>query len=57
MNRIFAAAAVLMLIGGTALAQEQEEAAQESMMGVMNMRPGMEMSEADRGYDKAMRSM
>ena len=58
MKTVFAATLSLFLLGGAALAQEQESAAQaESMMGMMNMRPGMEMSEADRGYMKAMQTM
>ena len=58
MKTVFAATLSLFLLGGAALAQEQESAAQaESMMGMMNMRPGMEMSEADRGYRKAMQTM
>ena len=58
MKTVFAAALSLFLLGGAALAQEQEPAAEaESMMGMMTMRPGMEMSEADRGYMKAMQTM
>src|SRR5204863_6280591 len=40
---------------GTAAAQEA--AAQDSMLGMMTMTPGKEMSEADRGYVKAMQTM
>lgn len=58
MKTVFAAALSLFLLGGPVLAQEQEPAAEaESMMGMMTMRPGMEMSEADRGYMKAMQTM
>ena len=52
------AALALSLFGSAALAQEQETVPPaESMMGMMTMRPGAEMSEADRGYMKAMQSM
>jgi len=52
------AALALSLLWSPAFAQEQETLPQaESMMGMMTMRPGAEMSEADRGYMKAMQSM
>lgn len=35
----------------------QQEAAEDSMLGMLTMRPGAEMSEADRGYVKAMQAM
>lgn len=34
-----------------------EEAAEDSMLGMMTMKSGAEMPEADRGYLKAMRTM
>lgn len=51
------------LAGGTALAQEgtnppaQQSIADESMLNMLTMRAGAEMSEADRGYMKAMQAM
>ncbi len=58
MNRMFAAAVSIALLAGAAVAQDQQATDHgESMMGMMNMRPGAEMSEADRGYMKAMQTM
>jgi uncharacterized protein (DUF305 family) len=51
-----AAALGLALLGGSAAAQEAMDHG-DSMMGMMTMRPGMEMSEADRGYMKSMQTM
>lgn len=48
---------------GTALAEAEtappapESGAQESMLNMLSMRAGTEMSEADRGYMKAMQTM
>ena len=51
MKTIFAAALALSMLAAPALAQEEQTPADaNSMMGMMTMRPGMEMSEADRGY-------
>ena len=58
MKTLFAAALALSVLAAPALAQEQQKPADtDSMMGMMTMRPGAEMSEADRGYMKAMQSM
>lgn len=63
MNRLMALVLATALMGGHALAQEeatpppQESAAEDSMLNMLSMRPGAEMSEADRGYMKAMQSM
>lgn len=61
MKLIPAALMSLALFAMPALAQEQATpvpaAMEESMMSMLNMRPGMEMSEADRGYMKAMQDM
>ncbi len=58
MKTIFAAALALSMLAAPALAQEEQTPADaNSMMGMMTMRPGMEMSEADRGYTKAMQTM
>jgi len=52
-----------MLLCSPAVADEvaspavQEGAAADSMLGMMTMKAGAEMSEADRGYLKAMRTM
>lgn len=35
----------------------QQSAAEDSMLGMLTMKPGSEMSEADRGYMKAMQAM
>lgn len=35
----------------------QQSAAEDSMLGMLTMKPGAEMSEADRGYIKAMQTM
>ena len=56
--KLQAAALALLLCAGAALAQEERPAAEEdSLLGLLTMRPGMEMSEADRGYLKALQSM
>jgi len=58
MKTIFAAALALSVLTSPVLAQEEQKPADaDSMMGMMTMRPGMEMSEADRGYMKAMQTM
>jgi uncharacterized protein (DUF305 family) len=63
MTRIVAATLSVMLICAAAQADEaaspaaQQSAADETMLGMMTMRPGAEMSEADRGYLKAMQAM
>lgn len=58
MKTIFAAALALSMLAVPALAQEEQTPADaHSLMGMMTMRPGMEMSEADRGYMKAMQTM
>ncbi|MFN4142467.1 DUF305 domain-containing protein [Aestuariivirga sp.] len=63
MSKLLTAAFSLALLAAPALAQEQEQAAEqaeaqsETMMNMMNMRAGAEMSEADRGYMKAMQTM
>jgi uncharacterized protein (DUF305 family) len=63
MRRVLTAALSLALLTAPALAQEQEQAAEqaeaqsEAMMNMMTMRAGAEMSEADRGYMKAMQTM
>lgn len=51
-----------MLLCSPAVADEvaspaADEAAEDSMLGMMTMKSGAEMSEADRGYLKAMRTM
>ena len=35
----------------------QQSAAEDSMLGMLTMKPGADMSEADRGYMKAMQTM
>lgn len=58
MKTIVAAALALSVLTSPVLAQEEQKPADaDSMMGMMTMRPGMEMSEADRGYMKAMQTM
>ena len=55
MKMIASTVLALAMLGSAALAQEgQKPADADSMMGMMSMRPGTEMSEADRGYMKAM---
>ena len=54
---------VLALQASPALADDvpdpaaQQSAAEDSMMGMLSMKAGAEMSEADRGYMKAMQAM
>ena len=58
MKMIASTVLALAMLGSAALAQEGEKPADaDSMMGMMSMRPGTEMSEADRGYMKAMQAM
>lgn len=58
MKTLFAAALALSVLASPVMAQEEQKPADaDSMMGMMTMRPGMEMSEADRGYMKAMQAM
>jgi uncharacterized protein (DUF305 family) len=35
----------------------QQSAAEDSMLGMLTMKPGADMSEADRGYMKSMQTM
>lgn len=64
MNRtlVFAGFALCLFAQG-AIAQEEavpppkEAAAEDSMLNMLTMRPGAELSEADRGYMKAMQAM
>lgn len=58
MKTLFAAALAFSVLAAPALAQEQQKPADaDSMLGMMTMRPGTEMSEADRAYMKAMQTM
>ena len=58
MRHIMLAVAFVVAASVPALAQEPNEAAaQDSMLNMMNMQPGKEMSEADRGYMKSMAAM
>lgn len=58
MKTLQAAAIGLTIFAAPALAQDRQKPADaDSMMGMMTMRPGMEMSEADRGDMKAMQAM
>lgn len=63
MMRVAAAMLSLALLALPAPADEapdpaaQQSAAEDSMMGMLMMKPGAEMSEADRGYMKAMQAM
>lgn len=57
-----AAALFLVLLASPAAAQDQDAieaaaASPETMLGMMTMKPGAEMSEADKGYMKAMQTM
>lgn len=63
MNRLAVTMLVLALGGGGAWADDvadpaaQQSAAEDSMLGMLTMKAGVEMSEADRGYVKAMQAM
>ena len=63
MNRLAAFALPLVLMALPAAADDvadpaaQQSAAEDSMLGMLTMKPGAEMSEADRGYMKAMQTM
>ncbi|WP_421694828.1 DUF305 domain-containing protein [Aestuariivirga sp.] len=63
MNRSTALIIVFALMGSAALAEDvatpppAESAAEDSMLNMLAMRPGAEISEADRGYIKALQAM
>lgn len=63
MKKVVLAALFGMLAVGIVLADDtaslatQQGAAEDSMLSMLTMRPGAEMSEADRGYMKAMQAM
>ncbi|MFO1132705.1 MAG: DUF305 domain-containing protein [Hyphomicrobiales bacterium] len=63
MNRPAVTALSLMLMAWPAAADDlvdpaaQQNAAEDSMLGMLTMKAGAEMSEADRGYMKAMQTM
>lgn len=63
MKRPTAAALAFALLAGAAAADDapdpaaQQAAAEDSMLGMLTMKPGAEASEADRGYVKAMQAM
>ena len=62
MNRIAAIAFSLAVMALPATADgtdpaAQQSAAEDSMLGMLTMKPGAELSEADRGYMKAMQTM
>jgi uncharacterized protein (DUF305 family) len=65
MNRLAAFTVLLALMALPAAADDAdpsaqsaaESAAEDSMLGMLTMKPGAEMSEADRGYMKAMQTM
>jgi uncharacterized protein (DUF305 family) len=63
MTRLTAIAAALALLAGAATAQDTspqpapQAAVEDSMLNMLTMRPGAEVSEADRGYVKAMQTM
>jgi uncharacterized protein (DUF305 family) len=56
-----AAVLSILLLAAPAPAQDKEAAeaaaTPETLLGMMTMKPGAEMSEADRGYMKSMQSM
>jgi uncharacterized protein (DUF305 family) len=63
MNRLATATLLLLFAGmpahgdGAPDPAARECAAEDSMLGMLTMRPGGEASEADRGYVKAMQTM
>lgn len=63
MNRTTSLAFALVLMALPAAADDvadpaaQQSAAEDSMLGMLTMKPGAELSEADRGYMKAMQAM
>ena len=63
MNRSAALVFAIALMGTPALAEDvatpppAESAAEDSMLNMLTMRPGAEISEADRGYIKALQAM
>ena len=63
MNRLAVAIVMIAVSGTSALADgspdpaAQQSAAEDSMLGMLTMKAGTEMSEADRGYMKAMQAM
>lgn len=63
MTRFLVLAATLLVMAVPGHAQDQPSppppasAAEDSMLGMLTMKPGAEMSEADRGYMKAMQTM
>lgn len=63
MNRITLAALCITLACGAAFADDvadpaaKESVAEDSMLGMLTMKAGAEMSEADRGYMKSMKAM
>lgn len=63
MNRLAAAALSLALFVVPAWADDvpdpatQQSAAEDTMLGMLTMKAGAEMSEADRGYMKSMQAM
>ncbi len=62
LSRLTVLALAVALWGGAALAQDTaapapQGAAEDNMLNMLTMRAGAEMSEADRGYMKAMQAM
>lgn len=57
MIRIALIVAALTLGGAACGAQEASVEVEDSMLSMLTMKPGSEMSEADRGYMKAMQAM
>lgn len=61
MKTVIAAGALLLLLAAPAAAQDKDAAeaaaTPETMLGMMTMKPGAEMSEADKGFQKSMETM